>query len=54
MFLIFNPEIFPGEQFNLPQLLAETTDNFLYGIANERGQQLIEHYKQQSKNLITA
>lgn len=54
MFLIFNPEIFPGEQFNLPQLLAETTDNFLYGIASERGQQMIEHYKQQSKNLITA
>lgn len=54
MFLIFNPEIFPGEQFNLPQLIAETTDNFLYGIASEEGRLMIEHYKQQSKNLITA
>ena len=53
MFLIFNPEIFPGEEFNLPQLLAVTTDNFLYGIANERGQQLIEQYKLLSKKLIT-
>lgn len=54
MFLIFNPEIFPGEQFNLPQLIAETTDNFLYGIASEEGRLMIEHYKQQSKNLIPA
>jgi AcrR family transcriptional regulator len=53
MFIIFNPEIFPGEEFNLPQLLAATTDNFLYGIANERGRELIEQYKLLSKNLIT-
>lgn len=54
MFLIFNPEIFPGEHFNLPQLIAETTDNFLYGIASEQGRLMIEHYKQLSKNLIPA
>ena len=54
MFLIFNPEIFPGEHFNLPQLIAETTDNFLYGIASEEGRLMIEHYKQLSKNLIPA
>lgn len=54
MFLIFNPEIFPGEQFTLPQLIAETTDNFLYGIASIEGCQMIEHYKQLRKNLIPA
>lgn len=54
MFLIFNPEIFPGEQFTLPQLIAETTDNYLYGIASAEGCQMIEHYKQLRKNLIPA
>lgn len=54
LFLIFNPEIFPDEQFTLPELIAETTDNYLYGIASPEGCKMIEYYKQQRKNLSRA
>ncbi|NDA61929.1 MAG: TetR/AcrR family transcriptional regulator [Chitinophagia bacterium] len=54
VFLIFNTEIFPDENFTLPELIAETTDNFLYGIASPEGCKMIEYYKQQRKNLSRA
>src|SRR5476649_1077387 len=47
MFMIFNPELFPLGKHSLPNLIAEITDNFLYGLATAKGQKLIQKYKQQ-------
>src|SRR6266481_4507293 len=32
VFLIFNPDVFPGGKHSLPVLVTEITDNFLYGL----------------------
>lgn len=47
MFLIFNPELFPLNKHTLPEIMAEITDNFLYGLATTKGQKLIQKYKLQ-------
>jgi AcrR family transcriptional regulator len=47
VFLIFNPEVFPGGKHALPEIVTEITDNFLYGLATIKGQKLIQKYKQQ-------
>jgi AcrR family transcriptional regulator len=46
MFFIFNPEMFPHHKYNPWQILAEITDNFLWGLATVKGQKLIQKYKQ--------
>jgi AcrR family transcriptional regulator len=47
MFLIFNPEIFPVNKHGLAEILAEVTDNFLFGLSTIKGQKLIQKYKSQ-------
>lgn len=47
MFLIFNPELFPLNKHSLGEIIAEVTDNFLYGLATLKGQKLIQKYKLQ-------
>ncbi|MEN9685787.1 MAG: hypothetical protein RLZZ28_1573 [Bacteroidota bacterium] len=47
MFVIFNQEYFPHGKYSFPELIAEITDSFLYGMTTPKGQKLIEKYKQQ-------
>jgi hypothetical protein len=53
-FLIFNPEQFPHGKHSISAIINEMTDNFLYGLATNKGQKLIEKYKQQRLKTITA
>jgi AcrR family transcriptional regulator len=53
-FLIFNPELFPQGKHSVSAIINEMTDNFLYGLATNKGQKLIEKYKQQRLKTITA
>ena len=47
MFMMFDHENFPATKFTPGQVIAEITDNFLYGLATPKGQKLILKYKQQ-------
>ena len=53
-FLIFNPEFFPHGKHSVSAIITEMTDNFLFGLATNKGQKLIEKYKQQRLKTITA
>jgi AcrR family transcriptional regulator len=53
VFLIFNPDIFPGGKHSLPAIVSEITDNFLYGLASPKGQKLIQKYKQLRQKTTT-
>jgi TetR/AcrR family transcriptional regulator, cholesterol catabolism regulator len=47
MFLMFDTDHFPASKFTPGQIIAEITDNFLFGMASAKGQKLILKYKQQ-------
>ena len=47
MFLMFDTDQFPPSKFTPGQIIAEITDNFLFGMASTKGQKLILKYKQQ-------
>jgi TetR/AcrR family transcriptional regulator, cholesterol catabolism regulator len=47
MFLMFNPDLFPPTKMNIADVLWETAENFLYGLATIKGAKLILKYKQQ-------
>ena len=47
MFLMFDTINFPITKFTPGQVIAEITDNFLYGMATIKAQKLIQKYKQQ-------
>ena len=47
MFLIFDFEHFPSNKFTHIQIISETTDNFLHGMATQQGLLIIEEYKQE-------
>ncbi|MCK9401996.1 MAG: TetR/AcrR family transcriptional regulator [Chitinophagaceae bacterium] len=51
-FLILNPELFLVGKHSLPNVFAEITDNFLYGLASAKGLKLIQKYKQQRQKNI--
>jgi len=53
VFIVFNPEFFPLGKHNLPALIIEITDNFLFGLATPKGQKLIHKYKQHRQKTIT-
>ena len=53
IFLVFNPEVFPGGKHSLPVIVTEITDNFLFGLASPKGQKLIQKYKLQRQKTIT-
>ncbi len=50
MFLMFDFEHFPSNKFTPIQIISETTDNFLHGMATQQGLLIIEQYKQERKN----
>ena len=47
MFLMFDFEHFPSNKFTPIQIINETTDNFLHGMATQQGLLIIEQYKQE-------
>ena len=47
MFLMFDFEHFPSYKFTPIQIISETTDNFLHGMATKQGLLIIEQYKQE-------
>jgi TetR/AcrR family transcriptional regulator, cholesterol catabolism regulator len=47
MFFMFDTENFPASKFTPGQVIAEITDNFLFGMATAKGQKMILKYKQQ-------
>jgi AcrR family transcriptional regulator len=47
MFLMFDFEHFPSNKFTPVQIISETTDNFLHGMATQQGLLIIEQYKQE-------
>jgi hypothetical protein len=49
MFLMFDFEHFPSNKFTPIQIISETTDNFLHGMATQQGLLVIEQYKQERK-----
>ena len=49
MFLIFNMNYFPHGSYPLSKLCVEITDNFLHGLVNSKGVELINKYKQERK-----
>jgi AcrR family transcriptional regulator len=48
MILAFNMDIFPTSRYNLAEVSIAIIENFLYGLATEKGFKLIEAYKQKS------
>jgi len=50
LFLMFDFEHFPSNKFTPIQIISETTDNFLHGMATQQGLKVIEQYKQERKN----
>lgn len=49
MMLAFNMDIFPTSRYNLAEVSIAIIENFLYGLATEKGFKLIEEYKQKSR-----
>jgi hypothetical protein len=49
MFLMFDFEHFPSNKFTAIEIITETTDNFLHGMATQQGLKIIEQYKQERK-----
>lgn len=47
IFLGFNPEVFMQGKYTLLQVEMELMEHFLYGICTNKGQKLINKYKQQ-------
>ncbi len=47
MFLMFDFEHFPSNKFTPIQIISETTDNFLHGMATQQGLFVIDQYKQE-------
>lgn len=47
MFLMFDFEHFPSNKFTPIQIISETTDNFLHGMATQHGLTIIDQYKQE-------
>lgn len=45
----FNMEAFPSDKFNVTEVSLVVIENFLYGLATEKGFNMIESYKQKRK-----
>jgi hypothetical protein len=48
--IAFNVEVYPTNRYNLVEVSIAIIENFLYGVATEKGFALIEQYKNKSKN----
>jgi hypothetical protein len=47
MMMGFNLDVFPTSKYNLAEVSIAIIENFLYGLATEKGFKLIEAYKKQ-------
>lgn len=47
LFAAFNSDYFPAGKYSLAKVVGEITYNFLYGLTTQKGQALIQKYKQQ-------
>jgi AcrR family transcriptional regulator len=45
--LSFDPDVFPSNKANLIHIEQELLEHFLYGVANQKGERLIQKYKNQ-------
>ncbi len=51
MWLLFDPEVFPPQKFELSKIFREISELFLQGLVNSKGQKTIEkYYQQKNKN----
>jgi hypothetical protein len=50
MWLLFDPEVFPSQKFELSKVFKEVLELFLHGLVNPKGYRLIEKYKEQHTN----
>jgi AcrR family transcriptional regulator len=48
----FNEEIFPREQFRLPDVQMQIFDHFVYGLLTEKGRKLFQKYREVNHNQI--
>jgi AcrR family transcriptional regulator len=48
--IAFNVDVFPANRYNLVEVSIAIIENFLYGLATEKGFALIEQYKNKAKN----
>jgi AcrR family transcriptional regulator len=48
--IAFNVEVYPTNRYNLVEVSIAIIENFLYGVATEKGFALIEQYKNKAKN----
>jgi AcrR family transcriptional regulator len=48
--IAFNVEVFPANRYNLVEVCIAIIENFMYGLATEKGFALIEEYKNKAKN----
>ena len=48
--LLFDPEVFPSQKFELSKVFKEVLELFLHGLVNPKGYKLIEKYKEQHAN----
>lgn len=53
VFLIFDPENFPGTKHSVAAIVSEVTDHFLYGMASPKGVKMIQKYRQQRQKNTT-
>jgi AcrR family transcriptional regulator len=44
--LAFNTDIFPPDQFTLPEVQLQIFDHFVYGLVTDKGRKLYQQYKQ--------
>jgi AcrR family transcriptional regulator len=52
MFVAFDQQIFPKEEFSLLEVTHTILENFLFGIVTQQGLQKIQEYKQKYKNIL--
>jgi AcrR family transcriptional regulator len=50
--LLFDPEVFPQNKFQLPVVFLEVFELFLYGLVNPKGFRLIEKYKEKNQSKL--
>ena len=50
MEIAFNVDVYPTDRYNLVEVSIAIIENFLYGLATEKGFALIEEYKSNAKN----
>jgi TetR/AcrR family transcriptional regulator, cholesterol catabolism regulator len=51
-FLVFNPDLFPHSKYSMSEVNFQLAILFLYGVASDKGKQLIEKYtKERNKKL---